>query len=88
MVHNWTQEDDIVVLYLYKFGNDLLPYTLESIAKRRGMTLSSLKMRIGNMRAIAGDGGLAHYGLITKSVYDRFHRMPEPEMKRLAFPDL
>lgn len=35
--HKWTEEDDIVTLYLYKYGDGEIPFTLEDIGKNLGM---------------------------------------------------
>lgn len=88
MPHNWTHEDDLIVLYLFNFGTNNIPYTMDQIAVNRGMTLGSLKMRISNMRAIAGQGGLAHFGIITQQVYTRYNTRPEAELRQIAFPEL
>lgn len=88
MPHNWTQEDDLIVLYLFNFGTHNIPYTMDEIAENRGMTLGSLRMRIGNMRAVAGQGGLAHFGIITQQVYAEYNAIPEAELREIAFPEL
>jgi len=40
------------------------------------------------MRAVAGQGGLTHFGIITKQVYDAYKTKTEPELKKIAFPEL
>ena len=35
--HRWSEEDDIVALYLYKFDDKELPYDVNNIGKKLGM---------------------------------------------------
>jgi hypothetical protein len=88
MPHKWTYQDDLVVLYLFKFGNDKIPHTMDQIAENRNMSLGSLIMRLSNMSAVAGQGGLSHFGKITQKVYSDHNNKTEPELKELAFPEL
>lgn len=76
--------DDIAALYLYKFGNIGLPITLDQVAKKLGMTSASLNMRIGNFKAIAGEGGLSHPAEQSKRVYKKFNGMPKNELGALV----
>ena len=50
--HHWTEQDDIVALYFYKFGDLRRTSSLETIGERRGMGAGSLRMRVGNFKAI------------------------------------
>jgi hypothetical protein len=88
MTHHWTREDDLIVLYLFKFDTRNIPYTMDQIALNRGMTIGSLRMRIANMRAIAGQGGLDHFGRITRQVYVAHHTKTLDELRKIAFPEL
>jgi hypothetical protein len=51
--HHWTEQDDIVALYFYKFGDEGRTSNLATVGERRGMGAGSLRMRVGNFRAIA-----------------------------------
>lgn len=88
MTHHWTGEDDLVVLYLYRFGTEDLPYTIGSIARERGMSSASLRMRIGNMKAVAEGGGLGHYGKITEAVHSKWKSASKARLRAIAFPEL
>lgn len=82
--HTWTEEDDIVTLYLYKFGDKDIPFSLEDIGRKLGMGVSSLKMRIANFKAIDGKGGLEHFGKQSLKIYDRHKQTPKSELKSLV----
>lgn len=82
--HRWTKEDDIVTLYLYKYGDGDLPFTIEDIAKNLGMGVVSLRMRIANFKAIDGRGGLNHFGKISLEIYERYHETPKDELRSLV----
>ena len=88
MPHHWTENDDLAALYVNKFGLEYLPYTIEEIATRKDIKVSSFKMRIRNVRALAGKGGLSHYARQTKDIYERYQNLSETELRRVAFPEL
>lgn len=71
-MHKWSKEDDIVTFYLYRFGTDSLRMELCDISKKLGMSESSLKMRIGNFKAIDTGKGLSNYAKLSKKVYDEY----------------
>jgi hypothetical protein len=82
--HHWTEQDDIVALYLYKFGDEGRTSNLATVGERRGMGAGSLRMRVGNFRAIAGGGRLDHAALQSRSIYERYAHLSEPELRKLA----
>jgi hypothetical protein len=82
--HHWTERDDIVALYFYKFGDEGRTSNLATVGERRGMGAGSLRMRVGNFRAIAGGGRLDHAALQSGSIYERYAHLSEPELRKLA----
>ena len=82
--HRWTEQDDIVALYFYKFGDLSLTSSLSRVGERRGMGAGSLRMRVGNFRAIAGGGYLDHAARQSQEVYRRYGNLSEPELRLLA----
>jgi len=82
--HEWTEEDDIVTLYLYKYGNEGIPFTLEDVSRILGMSTGSLGMRIANFKAIDGKGGLEHYGKTSLKVYRKYYETPKDELRSLV----
>lgn len=87
-MHRWSEEDDLAALYVFRFGTTGLPYSIETIAKRRGIEPGSFKMRVGNFRAIAGQGGLSNYARQSADVFQRHGRRAISELRALAFPEL
>jgi len=41
-------------------------------------------MRVGNFRAIAGSGGLAHFGRQSEEVFRMYGERPEADLRALA----
>jgi len=82
--HEWTEEDDIVTLYLYKYGDEGIPFTHEDVSSILGMSTGSLGMRIANFKAIDGKGGLEHYGKISLKVYRKYYETPKAELRSLV----
>ena len=86
--HHWTREDDLVVLYVYRFGTDKLGCEIQDIAKSKGISLGSFKLRIQNFAAIDGKGGMDHFAVLSKKVYDQYNQIAEEKLRKLAFPNL
>ena len=82
--HRWTEQDDIVALYFYKFGDLGLTSSLATVGERRGMGGGSLRMRVGNFRAIAGGGRLDHAALQSRVIYEKYGHLSEPDLRKLA----
>ncbi len=82
--HHWTEQDDIVALYFYKYGDLRRTSSLDNIGDRRGMSAGSLRMRVANFRAIAGGGRLDHAAQQSRDVYKRYANLSEPELRKLA----
>lgn len=74
MPHNWSKEDDIIAFYLYRYGPESLMMTLESISQKLGMSASSLRMRVGNFKALDGDGGLQNWAKQSEKVYQDYKK--------------
>jgi hypothetical protein len=58
--HHWTESDDCAALYLYRFGRGLPQSAFTKAARARGMSESSLRMRVGNFKAIETGTGLGN----------------------------
>jgi len=82
--HRWSEEDDIVAFYLYRFKDTELPYDVNSIGKKLGMGDSSLKMRIANFKSIDGDYGLNHYSKQSKEIYKKYKDMPKKKFTSIV----
>jgi hypothetical protein len=82
--HKWTKNDDIVVLYLYRFKDLGFPFTRDKVAEKLGMSVASLNMRIGNFKAITGEGGLTHPAKQSNEIYKKFNGMPKTELRSLV----
>jgi hypothetical protein len=59
-MHAWSEGDDLAALYVFRFGTTGIPYSVETIARRRGIEPGSFNMGVRNFKAIAGRGGLSH----------------------------
>ena len=82
--HKWTEEDDIVTLYLYKFGDGNLPFSLEEIGEKLGMGVNSLRMRIANFKAIDGKRGLKHFAKQSLKIYNMYKETSDDELRFLV----
>lgn len=84
MAHRWTECDDIVALYLYRFGPDHLDVSVEEAAATLGISPSSMKMRMMNFQNLADNGGLPHVAQLSQRIFEKNASTPEYELRLLA----
>ena len=87
-MHRWSEGDDLAALFVFRYGTTGLPYSIETIARLRGIALESFRMRVRNFKAAEGRGGLTNYSKQTGDIYQRFGRAPLEDLRRIAFPEL
>lgn len=83
-MHSWTIDDDIVTLYSYINGDSKIGFSIKEIGEKLGMGVNSLRARIGNFKAIEGQGGFSHYAKLSFQVYNKYHGLSELELRSLA----
>ena len=66
------QREDIIALYLYRFGEDGLPIRKTQLAELIGVNRDSLEMRLSNFQALDIGKGLTHVAKQEQQVYERF----------------
>ena len=86
--HSWSEADELVAYYLYRYGTSLLPFDVTTIADQRGIKRGSMDMRIRNFEAYAGTGALGHISKQSVRVFERHRNTPEAQLRDLAFPEL
>ena len=84
MTHTWTECDDIVALYFYRFGVGRLGLSLENASNALGITPSSMKMRLRNFKSLEGAGGLSNVAQQSRKIFERYHAFSEGELRTLA----
>lgn len=80
--HEWTEGDDVAALYLHKYG-DGKATTVEQIATSRGISAASLKMRVGNFKALESGSGLRNWAHQSEAVFKKYGDLSEDELKTL-----
>ncbi len=88
MPHHCLESDDVAALYVYRYGVQDLPYTIERIADNLGIGCDSFKMRLRNFSAIEGRGGLKNYAQQSRIIYELHLNTQQPQLRDLAFPEL
>lgn len=83
--HTWTAQDDLMILFIHKFGIKNSPYTKTQIAEKIGVSLGSVSYRIGNFKAIEGIGNATHYAKLSLNIYKKYSNLSQKELKKLAF---
>lgn len=83
--HTWTEKDDLLILFVHKFGIENSPLTKQEIADKIGATRGSVNYRIGNFKAIDGIGNVTHFTKLSLAVHQKYSTLSEIELKKLAF---
>jgi len=82
--HLWSESDDIITLYLYKYDVAQLPYTLDEVIGKLGVTIGSFKMRRNNFKFLAGMGGLQNFSEQSKKIFDEYSPKSEEELRKIV----
>jgi hypothetical protein len=82
--HEWTKCDDVIALYVYKYGTAQLGLTHEQIAEHIGVSAASLTMRVSNFRSEDIGTGLPNVAQQTRVVLREYGSWPEPELRAKA----
>ena len=82
--HIWSNEDDIVAFYLYRFGPESLMMTIGKISEILGMSEGSLKMRIDNFKAIDDAGGLSHYTNLSETIFNEYKNVSQEKHRNVV----
>jgi hypothetical protein len=92
--HIWTKDDDIVAYYLCRYGLDSLLLDINGISKKLGMTPASMKMRVGNFKALEAHdqgnySGLSNWANLSEEVFNHYKNVPKSEhmaeIRRILF---
>jgi hypothetical protein len=77
--HQWTEDDETIGFYLYRFGDKDLPFTKQELATMLGMGWNSMSLKVANFRALDGNGTMDGYTTQTMRVYERYKNTPDDE---------
>jgi hypothetical protein len=83
--HIWTEKDDLMILFVHKFGIESSPLTKQQIADKIGVTVSSLTWRIGNFKAIDGKGKATNFAKLSEEIYKKYSNLVNAELRQQAF---
>lgn len=84
MKHSWTKEDDIVGLYLYLYGENLLNKNMKQITEQLGMSFDSMKYKISNYKSLDGGAGFDHASAQSVEVYKKYSNMNQNELANIV----
>ncbi len=82
--HDWTECDDIIALYVHKYGSAQIGLSDNDIAAKIGTTAAGLTMRMSNFRSLETGTGLSHVAQMTRSVLANCGSLSEPELRAKA----
>lgn len=82
--HKWSKEDDIVGLYLYLYGDNLLNKNMKQITEQLGMSFDSMKYKISNYKSLYGGAGFDHASSQSAAVYKKYGNTNQSELANIV----
>jgi hypothetical protein len=82
--HKWTETDDLVAFYVYRYGHERIARSKTEIANTLGIRPASFGMRIQNFQAIVSGGGLSNYAKQSARIYKQYKSATEPELRAVV----
>ncbi len=81
--YRYSEGDDLVALYIYKYGDGDLPQSTDTLGNSLGMGSNSMRMRISNFRAIDTNGkeGLRNWARQSESIYRQHEDRPRDQLR-------
>jgi hypothetical protein len=83
--HRWSEADDLAALYVYLFGTDQIGIRIDDLARSRGIKPGSFRMRIKNIKAVDGQGGLSNFADQTERIFRKYGRYSEQRLRGMVF---
>ena len=73
-MHQWTDNDNIIAYYLYRFAHLRTRAIIKTIANHLGMPTNSMIIKIGNFKYLNTDGqsGMSGYSTQAEAIYKRY----------------
>ena len=85
----WTDEEYLITMYLYRFGYDDLGMNYTQIAEIMGRTPNSIIMRFGNYLAVEnGKSGLNGGGRKSHEMYEKYKDCSREELRKIVIKSL
>lgn len=79
--HSWSDDDNLIAYYLYRFGDSELNVTKKELGDILGMGIGSLSYKIGKFKAIDGQGDLDGYSYQAVRIYKQHSELSDEEAK-------
>ena len=83
--HTWIESDDLMIFFLHKFGIENSPLSKQEIAEKIGVSLGSVSYRLGNFKAIDGEGKATNFAKLSEQVHKNYASLSMQELKNVAF---
>lgn len=83
--HDWTEDEIIVTVYLYRFGWEDLGVSYGDLGKLMGRKSSTIIYRFANFLSYDGvDSGLSGGGQLAQEIYQKHRTTGRDELRRMA----
>ena len=84
--HNWTEEDEVTALLLYKLkntNNRLYKDLLFHITTYMDISNNSIKMKLGNIKYLDTNDGLSNCSNKSRFVFSVYNHYPADDLTRM-----
>ena len=82
--YRWSEEDELMALYLSRFGDGELPISAQELANQIGMGWSSMERKIANFRQLDGHEGADRPSRQAEIVFERCKALTEAELESMG----
>lgn len=82
--HSWSEDDDLIGYYLYRFGDKDLPFTKQELAESLGMGWNSMSLKIANFKAVDTGKGMDGFSVRCGQIFDRYKNVSDDEFKMIG----
>ena len=82
--HKWTEDDDRIAFYMYRYGARFLPKMDAGIAKLMGTSEGSLARRRANFAFLDGKPGLPNFAKQSQRIYEEHKSATESEFRAIV----
>lgn len=80
-MHHWSDDDNLIVYCLYRFGDGIFGSSKHALGDTLGMGYNSLALKIANFKCIDGKGGLDQYSQQALRIFTQYCDLPADEVR-------
>jgi hypothetical protein len=88
MLHDWSNDENLVAYYLFRFPDSEIASRKQQIADHLGVALGTLMYRVGSIKAASGYGNLHGYSKAATRIYTAYRGKSDAEVRDMTLSAL